>query len=107
MIHGECVAVGIAYAAYLAQQLGLCDADWAGQQTQILREYRQECRIPEGISTDTLIEIMKHDKKARNGQIEFVLLAGPGQPVQQDGEYGIPVKEDILRQTIKEFRKIK
>ena len=107
MIHGECVAVGIAYAAYLAQQLGLCDADWAGQQMQILREYRQECRIPEGISTDTLIEIMKHDKKARNGQIEFVLLAGPGQPVQQDGEYGIPVKEDILRQTIKEFRKIK
>lgn len=107
MIHGECVAVGIAYAAYLAQQLGLCDADWAGQQTQILREYRQGCRIPEGISTDTLIEIMKHDKKARNGQIEFVLLAGPGQPVQQDGDYGIPVKEDILRQTIKEFRKIK
>lgn len=107
MIHGECVAVGIAYAAYLAQQLGLCNADWAGQQTQILGEYRQECRIPEGISTDTLIEIMKHDKKARNGQIEFVLLAGPGQPVQQDGDYGIPVKEDILRQTIKEFRKIK
>lgn len=107
MIHGECVAVGIAYAAYLAQQLGLCDADWAGEQIRILREYRQECRIPEGISTDTLIEIMKHDKKARNGQIEFVLLAGPGQPVQQDGEYGIPVKEDILRQTIKEFRKIK
>lgn len=107
MIHGECVAVGIAYAAYLAQQLGLCSADWAGAQLRILREYRQECRIPAGIPTDTLIEIMKHDKKARNGQIEFVLLAGPGQPVQQNGEYGIPVKEDILCQTIEEFRKIK
>ena len=107
MIHGECVAVGIAYAAYLAQQLELCSADWAGAQIRILREYRQECRIPEGIPTDTLIEIMKHDKKARNGQIEFVLLAGPGQPVQQNGEYGIPVKEDILCQPIEEFRKIK
>ncbi len=106
MIHGECVAVGIAYAAYLAHKLGLCDEDWAGEQIRILREYHQGCRIPEGISTDTLIEVMKHDKKARNGQIEFVLLAGPGQPVQQNGEYGIPVKEDVLRQTIEEFRKI-
>lgn len=106
MIHGECVAVGIAFAAFLACELGYADEEWARTQTEILKAYHQSCRVPEDLSTERIIEAMKRDKKARDGRIEFILVSGPGQVAQREnGEYGIPVDEVVLRDCIEKFRK--
>ncbi len=105
-IHGECVAIGIAFAAYLSWQLGYCEEEWAQKQVQLLQEYHQDTRIPEGLTTEQLIQGMKTDKKVRDGKTEWILLAGPGKLVQRpDGAYGIPVEEDILRECLERFRK--
>ena len=107
MIHGECVAVGIAYAAYLSQRLGFGTEDYAGEQVRLLRRYRQECRIPEEIRTEDILEVMKRDKKVRQGRIAFVLLSGPGQIVtSESGACTVQVPEETLLETVRDFRKI-
>ncbi|MBQ7916615.1 MAG: 3-dehydroquinate synthase, partial [Firmicutes bacterium] len=96
LIHGECVAVGIAFAAFLAVELGYADESWEKTQVETLRAYHQACRIPENLSTDDILAAMKKDKKVRDGKIEFILLSGPGQIVQREnGDYGIPVEETV------------
>ena len=105
-IHGECVAIGIAFAGYLSWQLGYCEEEWVWKQVQLLREYHQDTKIPDGLTTEQLIQGMRTDKKVRDGKIEWILLAGPGQLVQRtDGAYGIPVEEDVLRECLEGFRK--
>ena len=105
LIHGECVAVGIAFAAFLATELGYADEAWAKTQVETLQAYHQDCRIPENLSTDDILAAMKKDKKVRDGKIEFILLSGPGRLVQREnGDYGIPVDEEVLREKIEKFR---
>lgn len=104
-IHGECVAIGIAFAAYLSWRLGYCEEEWAQKQVRLLREYHQDTRIPENLTTEQLIQGMKTDKKVRDGKTEWILLAGPGQLVRRpDGAYGIPVEDDVLRECLEGFR---
>ena len=107
MIHGECVAVGIAYAAYLSWRLGYGTEEYAREQVALLRQYRQDCRIPEEIRTEDILEVMKRDKKVRQGRIAFVLLSGPGQIVTSaDGACTVQVPEATLLETVRDFRKI-
>ena len=107
MIHGECVAVGIAYAAYLSWRLGYGTEEYAREQVALLRQDRQDCRIPEEIRTEDILEVMKRDKKVRQGRIAFVLLSGPGQIVTSaDGACTVQVPEATLLETVRDFRKI-
>ena len=107
LIHGECVAIGIAYAAWLSNKLGYGTREYAEYQIRMLREYGQDCRIPEDLDGETILAAMRRDKKVRNGRIEFILLDGPGHPVTRgDGDYGIPVTEGTILETVKEFRRI-
>ena len=79
----------------------------AGEQVGLLPRYRQECRIPEEIRTEDILEVMKRDKKVRQGRIAFVLLSGPGQIVtSESGACTVQVPEETLLETVRDFRKI-
>ena len=105
-IHGECVAIGIAFAAYLSWRLGYCEETWARKQIDLLEAYRQDTRLPADLSTETLIQGMKTDKKVRDGKTEWILLSGPGRLVRrEDGGYGIPVEDEMLYESLEGFRR--
>jgi 5-deoxy-5-amino-3-dehydroquinate synthase len=70
--HGEAVAIGLIYAAHLAQRLGRIDEDWVAEHYRIIRGYGLPERLPEGVDHDELVRVMGRDKKATRG-LTFVL----------------------------------
>lgn len=70
--HGEAVAIGLVFAAELAQRLGRIDVDRVNEHRRIVGSYDLPMTVPRGLATPDLIELMARDKKALNG-ITFVL----------------------------------
>jgi 5-deoxy-5-amino-3-dehydroquinate synthase len=75
--HGEAVAVGLVFAAHLAQRLGRIDGDRALEHERLVAAYDLPTRLPPGADPDQLITVMGRDKKATDGRLTFV-LDGPG-----------------------------
>lgn len=78
--HGEAVAVGLVAAARISTRLGLLPREEAEELEWLLARLGLPVRIP-GIPLARLEEAMGWDKKARLGQLRWVLLRGRGDPV--------------------------
>jgi 5-deoxy-5-amino-3-dehydroquinate synthase len=95
--HGEAVAVGLIYAAELANALGRIDADRVAEHRRVVAAYGLSASLPSGLDDDELVDGFARDKKAVDG-ITFVL----------DGPSGIePViveDRDLLIATLETLR---
>ena len=78
-LHGEAVAIGMAYEARLAEALGIAAKGTAERITRLLERFRLPLERPHGASVDDLINVMRGDKKARAGEIRFALPKGIGE----------------------------
>ena len=76
--HGEAVAIGTVEEARLAVRLGLAPADWPDQVAAAFAKAGLPTALPDGITFESLAEIMRHDKKQRGGKISFALPCAPG-----------------------------
>jgi 5-deoxy-5-amino-3-dehydroquinate synthase len=94
--HGEAVAVGLVYAATLAERLGRIDAARVDRHRQVVAAYDLPMVPPAGADVDELVGLMGRDKKALDG-LTFVL----------DGPTGVEVvsgvSADLVRHTLKEL----
>ena len=80
--HGEAVAVGIFFAALLAQRLGRIGEERVALHRQILGGFDLDIRLPEGLSASALVDAMARDKKAHH-DLTFVLDGARGlEPVE-------------------------
>jgi 5-deoxy-5-amino-3-dehydroquinate synthase len=70
--HGEAVAVGLVYAAGLANRLGRIDAARVAEHCDVVAAYDLPLQAPPGVDADEIIELMARDKKAVDG-LTFVL----------------------------------
>ena len=94
LLHGEGVAIGMAQAFRFSEQLGICRPGAAARMEKHLRSV--------GLPTDVsgirsylpgagdLVDIMRQDKKAEAGRINFVLVKGIGnayidRTIEEDG----------------------
>ena len=91
--HGEAVAVGMMFAARLAEALGRAAASLAGRHARLLASLGLEVDGTLPAAGDALAA-MRLDKKYRGG-VRFVLLQDVGRPFVQDG-----IPEDLLRDTL-------
>jgi 5-deoxy-5-amino-3-dehydroquinate synthase len=82
--HGEAVAVGLAFAAELARDLGRIGDDRVAAHYRVLGDYDLSPVLPAGADTDQLVGLMARDKKAVGG-LTFVL----------DGPAGVEVVPDV------------
>jgi len=76
--HGEAVALGMAFAARLAADLGVGPVDLVGRHRRVLASLG----LPhgtQGVATEQVLEAMRMDKKYRGG-VRFVLLEAAGRP---------------------------
>ncbi|MDK2975744.1 MAG: 3-dehydroquinate synthase [Candidatus Marinimicrobia bacterium] len=81
--HGEAVIIGMCAALKLSTDMGLLPGEIAQQYIQHLRHIP----IPGSLKKydiDRMYEAMTHDKKVRNGKIQFVLLQKIGDAVIRD-----------------------
>jgi 5-deoxy-5-amino-3-dehydroquinate synthase len=70
--HGEAVAIGIAFAARLAEGLGRIEASGIRRHLEVLAAYGLPAEIPAGIDVEEVIVRMGRDKKATDG-LTFIL----------------------------------
>jgi len=82
--HGEAVAVGLAFAARLAERLGRIDAGRVAVHDEVLDALALPAGLPVGASSPALLDVIRRDKKAHHG-VAFVL----------DGPSGCELVEDI------------
>jgi 3-dehydroquinate synthase len=84
MRHGHAVAVGMAYAARLANKTGLCDAATADRVERLIKAYGLPTDLS-GLSRQPsmaeLLDAMQIDKKAEAGKARFVLPKKIGEVV--------------------------
>ncbi len=72
-LHGEAVAIGMAAAGRLAVRLGWTDVRTADRQDALLQQVGLPIRFS-GLDPRQVAEALRHDKKAREGRVPFVLL---------------------------------
>jgi 5-deoxy-5-amino-3-dehydroquinate synthase len=71
--HGEAVAIGLIFAARLANEMGRIPAARVDEHVEVVgREYALDTELPSGLPADRLLELMRRDKKALDG-LTFVL----------------------------------
>ena len=73
LLHGEAVAIGMAYEARLAEILGIGERGLSGRVSDLLGTYRLPITRPAAASVDQLISKMRNDKKSRAGDLRFAL----------------------------------
>jgi len=100
--HGEAVALGMVYEAKIANMLGFLDKDSLKRQNKLIKaaglptEYN--FRNP-----DKIIEIMRKDKKSKNGRLYFALPEQIGKIKKENNKTALPVDEKTV---LKSFYKI-
>ena len=73
--HGEAVAIGMAYAAKLANKLGRIDESIVQRQSNLLAALGLPIQLPETLKPPTvdILDRMRLDKKTVGGRLRFVL----------------------------------
>jgi 5-deoxy-5-amino-3-dehydroquinate synthase len=80
--HGEAVAIGLIFAALLAERLGRIDAARVQEHRAVLGSYDLPMGLPAGAGAEELVGFMERDKKAQH-DLTFVLDGADGvQPVR-------------------------
>jgi 5-deoxy-5-amino-3-dehydroquinate synthase len=82
--HGEAVAIGLVFAARLAEALGRIDAARVDDHRRVLASYDLPMDLPPGSAAEPLLRLMQRDKKALDG-LTFVL----------DGPRGVEVVQGV------------
>jgi 3-dehydroquinate synthase len=94
-LHGEAVACGMGMAAELSSRLKLIDSDTVRRVCDLI----QRCGLPlqgPALGTERYLELMRIDKKALSGEIQFVLLEGLGHAVLRAAPESV-VREVLAR----------
>jgi 3-dehydroquinate synthase len=80
LLHGEAIAVGMILEGYISTEvLGFSKTD-LDQICKVIRNIYKPVSI-ETVDHDSIIELLKYDKKNEHGNINFVLLKTIGKPV--------------------------
>ena len=76
MLHGQCVAMGCAGAAYISAKRGLLSMESLEDILQTLRRFGLLVSLAwtTGLDAETVVETTRNDKKMDSGKIKFVLL---------------------------------
>ena len=94
--HGEAVAIGMMVAARIARMLGGCDDEVVELHRQVIAKYNLPTTIPATMRIPDIIDAMRYDKKFLTEGVRMALVVTPGALWQVEGDYAIPVPDDVL-----------
>lgn len=79
LLHGEAVAIGLQGAARIAQEMGLCSAEFVARQKALIEALGLPTSARSfGLDRETVLQSMKLDKKVEAGAIRWILPRGIG-----------------------------
>lgn len=77
-LHGEAVAMGMAFAAHLSHQRGLCRAETKDRVCRLLKKAGLPIVIPKALTQESLLLGIETDKKVAGGKVKFVCIEDIG-----------------------------
>lgn len=95
-LHGEAVGIGMYLATELSKRQGWIDAQAVERTEQLLSALHLPTRIPSDLTVDKMLELMKVDKKVRDGQVRLVLLKALGDAFLTS-DYSADLMRDVLQ----------
>lgn len=99
-LHGEAVAVGMAYEARLAEALGIAERGTADRVAGLLERYGLPLELPERATVDDLVAAMQVDKKARGGAVRFALPETVGRMHTEGSAWTVAAPEVTVREVL-------
>ena len=99
-LHGEAVAIGMAYEARLAEALGIAEPGTADRVRRLLARYNLPLELPESATADALVRAMQLDKKARQGTVRFALPAAIGRMHADGKSWTVAAPERVVREVL-------
>jgi 3-dehydroquinate synthase len=94
-VHGEAVALGMVEAGKIAVALNLWSQEEAKRQDDLIRKIGLPTAIPANLDREKIIDLLKSDKKVKDGKVRFILPHGIGKVTITD-----KVSADLLRQVL-------
>ncbi len=98
--HGEAVGLGMVYEGLVSLKLGLLDRASLDRQNELIKKAGLPIRYEGNI--DKLIEIMKKDKKSKDGKLYFILPTSIGSVKEENGQVAFCVDETLVRECLSE-----
>lgn len=95
--HGEAVSLGMVFAAKLSNKLGLLSDDDYNFHIQILNKFNLPTDFKD-INWENCFDLIKNDKKVKDGKINWVLLKSLGNSFTKND-----ISEDILMEIVREL----
>jgi 3-dehydroquinate synthase len=96
MTHGEAISIGMIIEGKIALSLRILDSSDFERLATLLRKAGLPTRFPKMPDFKMMIDTMKLDKKARDGNIEMVLPSKIGEMSVSDGKFGIRIEEHLI-----------
>jgi 3-dehydroquinate synthase len=107
LLHGEAVAIGMVAEARLAETMGIAEPGTARRIAAALEHHRLPIELPQGAGADSLLAAMRHDKKARDGELRFSLPLRVGAMRGSAAEqWTVAVSDAMVRQMVEDGRPI-
>ncbi|MFN8666610.1 MAG: 3-dehydroquinate synthase [Gemmatimonadaceae bacterium] len=101
LLHGEAIAIGMVLEGALGERLGIAEPGTTEQIRAALQAVGLPTTRPASQDALTLLDLMRVDKKARQGHIVFALPSSIGRMAGAEVRYGIAVDDaailDVLR----------
>ncbi|HZX13631.1 MAG TPA: 3-dehydroquinate synthase [Thermodesulfobacteriota bacterium] len=98
--HGEAISMGMVTEVKIALELGFWKLDEYERLVSLFKRTGLPTKLPDSLDLNRMIDIMKLDKKARQGKIEMVLPRKIGEMAEVNGSYGIKIKEGLIRRIL-------
>jgi 3-dehydroquinate synthase len=97
--HGEAIGIGLIAEAKIAEQMGLAHSDLSGRIKAVIEKVGLPTRYA-NLETETIMQLMRSDKKKQLGRLKFALPRDIGEVV-----IGVDVKEELVRAALEVVRK--
>jgi 3-dehydroquinate synthase len=100
--HGEAIALGMIAEGWLACALGYMESTALDRIGRLISNFGLPSRLGTQASIDDIIRFTYWDKKAREGEVQYVLPAKIGTMVMIEGAYGLTIKNNgLIREALK------
>lgn len=77
-LHGEAVAIGMAFAAKLSFVRGYCNEETMQRINQLLKRAGLPVEVPREFSAQQLARVIESDKKVASGKVKFICVESVG-----------------------------
>ena len=96
ILHGEAVAIGMAYEAVIANRINIMTIEETEKIIRMIKSYDLNTKIPESIDRSKIYPAVLFDKKAIDGTVYMSLPEQIGRMHQIDKKFAVKIdREDI------------